>query len=283
MTPFANCIVFLNSRKRKNQSQNSVQDPYTRYNASNAVGGGTGAANAADFNPLNSGTNPAMMGMQHDARQDSMMSQQYGQVIRVNRDRILILMCATFSNQHLHNAYPQSNYMGANQRLSGCPPNGSLNQCTSLNGSMPPNAINGSMHSMQCGSMHHSHNAGGGMGQMPNMGQDMGSMGMKNNGSMNSNAMYGGGATTVATNSRVRGSSANYSTANQQQPQQQQFAISQKRPTHQYPINNVNIPFNSNNPSSAPIGASSYSTATNQFNTNQVRSLSHYNRSVSLI
>lgn len=203
------------------------------------------------------GANASTMAAMHD-RQDT-IANQYGQVCSLclfNEPQSDHLLCL----QHLHNSYPQSNYLGSNQRLSACPPNGSLNQCTSLNGAMP-NAINGSMHSIQCSSIHHSHPGNG----MPNnMAQDINSMCLtKSNANMpmnaSGNAMYG--ATNVP-NSRARGSSG-YSTNNQQQ-----FMMSQKRQTHQYPINNVNIPFN--NTSSAPISSSYGSQSQAHFNSNQV-------------
>lgn len=234
------------------------------------------------------GANPSsVMAMHERTPSDSIMNQQYGQVTSHELNRRLgynLMANSVVRSQPMHNTFPQSGYMGANnngnnntnnpnnQRVTNCTPNGSLNQCTSINGQMA-NAMNGSM---QCGPMIH----GPSNGMMGNNGnishQDMNCPpGMKNNMSMNpSMSMMNNSGMYASNASSVRMRPGGYSASNvnnnpvQQFPPQPQVNPS-KRATHQYPMNNGNVSYNDSIPGTVGMQPT-YGQNQNNFNNNHV-------------
>lgn len=162
----------------------------------------------------------------------------------------------------MQNSYSQSGYMSSNQRLSGCPSNGSLNQCTSMNGAMS-HSMNGSM---QCGPLQHPMN--GLMGNNPNIvhheiNSFNGPSSLKN--ASNINQQQSMSMNYPSNNVRMRANGYNATTASQQSI----VSTAKHRPvSHQYQMNTVNVSYN-NTPSNSM--QSSYGPQNQgHFNANQV-------------
>lgn len=223
---------------------------------------------------LNSNS-PTVMNMNMHERQDSLVGSQYGQVIDPNH--VATPFSRQLSLQHLHNSYSQP-YLASNQRMATCPPNGSHNQCTSLNGSMS-NGMNGAP--MQCAPGHHATNGLMTANQnVPHL-EMSGPGGLKSNHHMSNSMSMGASAMYASANvppngARMRPGAA-YSAAGQQQ--QQQFPGNQNKRTataaamaaasvHQYPMSNGAFANVNSNSMASSYGPQSQ---THQFNNNQVR------------
>lgn len=226
---------------------------------------------------LNSNS-PSVMNMNMHERQDSLVGSQYGQVIDSNH--VATSFSRQLSLQHLHNSYSQP-YLASNQRMATCPPNGSHNQCTSLNANMSNGAP------MQCAPGHHATNGMMTANQNAAHLEMSGPGGLKSNHHMNSSMSMGASAMYASANvplngARMRPGAAAYSTAAGQQ-QQQQFPTNQNKRTasaaamaaasvHQYPMSNGAFANVNSNSMASSYGPQSQ---THQFNNNQVR-LWHY-------